>query len=808
MQRPGGGIRKGLVYLVVLVALVGATGVLAIAMAPVLAPRIAPMVAERLGLDHLEVEVGRPGWRGVDLVRLVAVTGRVTVEARGGRVGYRVAELLGGRIDTVVFEATTLVVAAEPVDAAADPAPAPVLPPLPLDGFADDLPVGRVAIDRLVLEVPALGFAGAGRFELAPGRFELRLDGQSPANAAGLALFATGNLNDHLQFIVSEQSQHDGASGAGAGSSVTLDARRGPATLDLAAEVRLSGFAFELAAALAGLPRGSGALTTTAVSSLPWPLPARIDWHGLDLTGELALTWQPAVGAVTLGPLESRWRLHAGELIANVGGTLAEGGSELRLEAATPGLRLGPDGPSGGLTLRVGTPRNALLDLVARMTDGQVAIEATGALDARNWARLGRWIDLPPVRATGRYTIDAGWPWAGAILPGLDSVQADVRVRAARVADLPTLDALEIDDARIRLRGASLTGTVNGQASIGEDSLRLQVSANMADVRARPIQLDGAAGSGPFESVAWRLNYDPARGAGRFVFSGAETVEARLLAAVFPARATTWDLDGGRLDFTGSFGWSEAPGVRGALRIRLDDGSAFYDTYRLSGIATDLAVEIDPTGWRVPATEVRARALDAGIALGDLEARIAIEPDRVLVDRMAATVFGGALAVEPFEYHVESGSAALPVTLRGVDLERVLALYGAQITGTGTLDAVLPARLEAGAISIADGTVTARPPGGVIHLAPGIAQGAGQPGLDFALRALANFTYSRLTAAVDYTAAGDLTLAVTLQGRNPEIEAGRPIHYNLTVTENIPQLIESLSLQDRVVEGLERRLND
>jgi hypothetical protein len=61
---------------------------------------------------------------------------------------------------------------------------------------------------------------------------------------------------------------------------------------------------------------------------------------------------------------------------------------------------------------------------------------------------------------------------------------------------------------------------------------------------------------------------------------------------------------------------------------------------------------------------------------------------------------------------------------------------------------------------------------------------------------------------VDYAASGDLTLAVQLKGRNPEVESGRPIHYNLTLRENVPVLLESLRLQGRVTEGIERRVTN
>lgn len=43
-------------------------------------------------------------------------------------------------------------------------------------------------------------------------------------------------------------------------------------------------------------------------------------------------------------------------------------------------------------------------------------------------------------------------------------------------------------------------------------------------------------------------------------------------------------------------------------------------------------------------------------------------------------------------------------------------------------------------------------------------------------------------------------------GRNPEIEAGRPIHYNVNVTQDLPALLKSLQLSDRVGRRMEHGL--
>ena len=89
----------------------------------------------------------------------------------------------------------------------------------------------------------------------------------------------------------------------------------------------------------------------------------------------------------------------------------------------------------------------------------------------------------------------------------------------------------------------------------------------------------------------------------------------------------------------------------------------------------------------------------------------------------------------------------------------------------------------------------------------GVAGALTQPGLDLALGALTDFRYEVLETTVEYSETGDMNLGVRLQGRNPQVEKGRAIHYNLNVSENIPVLLESLRLQDSFTQRIEKEVS-
>ena len=58
------------------------------ALTPLLVTRIAPHLAGRFGLETLELKIGYPHWRGIDINQLVVATDQLTVRGEQARVEY------------------------------------------------------------------------------------------------------------------------------------------------------------------------------------------------------------------------------------------------------------------------------------------------------------------------------------------------------------------------------------------------------------------------------------------------------------------------------------------------------------------------------------------------------------------------------------------------------------------------------------------------------------------------------------------------------------------------------------------------
>ena len=73
-------------------------------------------------------------------------------------------------------------------------------------------------------------------------------------------------------------------------------------------------------------------------------------------------------------------------------------------------------------------------------------------------------------------------------------------------------------------------------------------------------------------------------------------------------------------------------------------------------------------------------------------------------------------------------------------------------------------------------------------------------------QSLEDFHFTTLNSQVNYDQQGTLSLAMRLEGQNPAIEQGRPIHFNINLQEDIPSLLASLQLTDKVNDIIKQRV--
>jgi hypothetical protein len=79
--------------------------------------------------------------------------------------------------------------------------------------------------------------------------------------------------------------------------------------------------------------------------------------------------------------------------------------------------------------------------------------------------------------------------------------------------------------------------------------------------------------------------------------------------------------------------------------------------------------------------------------------------------------------------------------------------------------------------------------------------------MQIVLQALSNFHYNVLQVGAEYGANGMLQLQARLEGKNPDQKKSPPIHFNLTVQENVPALLKSLRLVNDLEDSIRRKFS-
>lgn len=390
---------------------------------------------------------------------------------------------------------------------------------------------------------------------------------------------------------------------------------------------------------------------------------------------------------------------------------------------------------------------------------------------------------------------------------------------------------LRLDDLRAGLAGLQLkhaaAGTPQLAGPLALHTARLQqaqlqpqrwdwqgnLAASAADIRLAGT-LRNAAG------LAVDLHVQrPASGALQVGYTLAELA----LAGANPLAKTLVDwpplleLGSGRLKGNGTLHLAADSSTPSAdLNLQLQQVGGIYDRSELSGLDARLDAELHGEKLFIELPDLRLASLNPGVPLGPLQLRADYQAalaqplaGRLQLWQADSGLLGGQLHVAPTRLDLARRPLQLPVQVRGLELAKLLEVYPAEgLSGTGTLDGQLPLRIDRNGLSIDNGQLQARAPGGVLQLRSERIRAFGQsnPALQLATLALEDFHYDQLQGQVSYDPQGKLLLVLRLHGRNPALEGGRPVNFTINLEEDVPSLLTSLQLGGRVNEAIQRRV--
>ncbi|VXC82225.1 YdbH domain-containing protein [Pseudomonas sp. 9Ag] len=383
---------------------------------------------------------------------------------------------------------------------------------------------------------------------------------------------------------------------------------------------------------------------------------------------------------------------------------------------------------------------------------------------------------------------------------GAEASFSDGQIQSLAVTGKTAVTAGEVKQPALRPQGWRWSGTLNADQS--------------------QISLDGPLSNDAGISLPLKLTHTRVDSATRLNV----TLPELFLRAGNPLAASLADwpplleLNNGRMQAQAQLNLPGSGALAATAKLSAKGLGGIYDRTELSGLDAELSAVLRRNQLRLDVSELTLREANPGFTFGPLRfaGEYAASLDTLAQGRLAwstaeVRLLGGRLWLEPGAADLAAGTQQLHAHLRGLQLPLLLEAYPAEgLTGTGVIDGELQLQRSEAGISIEQGSLQAREPGGALQFRSPKIQALGQanPAMRLVTEALDDFHYDLLASDVHYAADGKLDLGLKLHGRNPALEGGRPINFSINLEEDIPALLTSLQLSDRVSETIQRRVQE
>lgn len=383
---------------------------------------------------------------------------------------------------------------------------------------------------------------------------------------------------------------------------------------------------------------------------------------------------------------------------------------------------------------------------------------------------------------------------------GAEASFSDGQIQSLAVTGKTAVTAGEVKQPALRPQGWRWSGTLDADQS--------------------QISLDGPLGNDAGLSLPLKLTHNRVNSATRLNV----TLPELFLRAGNPLAATLADwpplleLDNGRMQAQAQLNLPGSGALAATAKLSAKGLGGIYDRTELSGLDAELSAVLRRNELRLDVSELTLREANPGFTFGPLRfaGEYAAPLDTLAQGRLAWSVaevrlLGGRLWLESGVADLEADTQHLSAHLHGLQLPSLFEAYPAEgLSGTGVIDGELQLQRSEAGISIEQGSLQAREPGGVLQFRSPKIQALGQanPAMRLVTEALDDFHYDLLASDVRYAADGKLDLGLKLHGRNPALEGGRPINFSINLEEDIPALLTSLQLSDRVSETIQRRVQE
>jgi len=275
------------------------------------------------------------------------------------------------------------------------------------------------------------------------------------------------------------------------------------------------------------------------------------------------------------------------------------------------------------------------------------------------------------------------------------------------------------------------------------------------------------------------------------------------------------ELNKGRLQGSGRLRLRPGSPLQAEVELQPKGLAGIYDRSELHGLSGRLQAGLQGANLELELAGLRLEQINPGLPLGPLHLsgryRTTLNRPRYgQLDWLRAELglLGGRAWLAPGRKELSATPATFEIRLEDLQLSELFRLYPADgLAGQGILDGRLPVILGPAGLRIEDGRLANRGPGVLQFRSEQIrALARANPAMKLVTEALEDFHFGLLSSELGYDEQGKLLMDLRLEGRNPGLEKGRPIHFNINLEEDIPALLTSLQLTDRVSERIRQRV--
>lgn len=273
-------------------------------------------------------------------------------------------------------------------------------------------------------------------------------------------------------------------------------------------------------------------------------------------------------------------------------------------------------------------------------------------------------------------------------------------------------------------------------------------------------------------------------------------------------------LNRGRLGATGQLQFADERLSINAL-LHLREISGLYDRTLFSGLTSQLGVNYDQNKITLAIPKLYVAEVNHGLQMGPIELeaqyRAAIEQPlngQIQLNKLSMQFMQGDVTLAPTLVDLSASEQHLVLVVNQLDLTELVRQHPTNdLYAKGKVSGRIPLLFKDNQFRVQKGSLAAEQPGGQLQYRNTAATaGSSNPGMKLVFDALSDFHFSVLSTEISYDQNGKLLLALQLQGANPAVQQGRAINLTINLEEDLPAMIASLQLTNKLNDTLTKRV--